>query len=272
MRKDSKMKKAMLLATATVAGAGPIISSVPNINAQEVTLIDENIEEEVVQEETIIKEENTEEENTTETETIIDEEETVIEDEVTKEEITEEQETTTIEEVVEKAILNDTTTTESKESEEIEINETNFPDADFRAWVKETFDTDSDGYLSFEERNNTTYSSVKWDSDANFSDVTGIQYLTCIKTLEITAFSGEEIDLSNLPNLNKVIVSNTTQTGSLKKMIFNEKNTAMDYLKVQAGNFEEIEGLDYLVNLTTLNVSYSNVISLDCRNLTKLVY
>ena len=54
--------------------------------------------------------------------------------------------------------------------EDIEINEENFPDANFRSWVKSNCDADGNGVLSAEERAEVTYIDVRAKQISNLKN------------------------------------------------------------------------------------------------------
>ena len=62
----------------------------------------------------------------------------------------------------------------------IEINETNFPDNNFRNHVSTSYDTDSDNYLSYEEVAAVTNIDV---SNKNIADLKGIEHFTALIAL-----------------------------------------------------------------------------------------
>ena len=61
-----------------------------------------------------------------------------------------------------------------KAAGDVEINETNFPNNDFRDKIKESFDSDSNGKLSEKEIKNAKELSLRIDE---VDDLTGIGYL-----------------------------------------------------------------------------------------------
>ena len=60
-------------------------------------------------------------------------------------------------------------------AEEVVINETNFPDAIFRSYVSDKFDTDANGTLSTSEINSAISVNV---SGQGITDLRGVEYLT----------------------------------------------------------------------------------------------
>lgn len=65
-------------------------------------------------------------------------------------------------------------------AESVEINEVNFPDANFREYIKENFDTDGDGVLSVKELNSVHSINV---NSKNIADLTGIEHFTALTGL-----------------------------------------------------------------------------------------
>ena len=62
----------------------------------------------------------------------------------------------------------------------VTINETNFPDAVFREYVKDNFDTDNNGELSVSEMENVTRVDV---AETDVADLTGIENFTRLEEL-----------------------------------------------------------------------------------------
>lgn len=90
----------------------------------------------------------------------------------------------------------------------VELNESNFPDAAFRAVVS-GFDKDGSGSLSPEEIAAVTgiYASRK-----GISDLTGIEHFTALKALEVSDNSLTSLNLSSNTTLESVIVSDNKLT------------------------------------------------------------
>ncbi len=76
----------------------------------------------------------------------------------------------------------------------IEINETNFPDENFRRYVKVRFDIDNDGALSAEEIAKVTRINVK---NSDITSLKGIEYFTALKELDCSGNHLTELDVSN---------------------------------------------------------------------------
>ena len=76
---------------------------------------------------------------------------------------------------------------------DIAIDENNFPDSVFRAYVEGVIDTDHDGMLSPEEIGSV---SVVLVPDRSVSDLTGLAYFTALEKLDCNFNSLTELDLS----------------------------------------------------------------------------
>ncbi len=86
---------------------------------------------------------------------------------------------------------------------DVAINETNFPDANFREFVKQ-YDTDSEGdpgygILSQAERDAVTEMNDCWGE--NIGDLTGIEHFTKLEALDCSHNELASLNLSNNPNL-----------------------------------------------------------------------
>ena len=78
-------------------------------------------------------------------------------------------------------------------TEDVKIDETNFPDDTFRYYVKNNCDKNRDGYLSEEEIKAVTKIDVP---KTLTKDLTGIEYFTELKTLDCSSSYLTELDLS----------------------------------------------------------------------------
>ena len=129
-------------------------------------------------------------------------------------------------------------------SDSIAINETNFPDANFREYISETKDLDGDGCLSDSERNITMMSVTE---DNEIKTLKGIEYFTNLKILRCSNISLEELDVSALSDLTAL----TCMGNNLTKLdLFNNN-------KLQRVNCSDN-------SLTTLRLLSSSLTQLDC--------
>lgn len=76
---------------------------------------------------------------------------------------------------------------------EIPVNETHFPDNNFRELVSSNYDTNGNGYLTPSELNVTSMIA----QSKNFTSLQGIEYFTELKTLNLNDNSLTALDLSN---------------------------------------------------------------------------
>ena len=79
----------------------------------------------------------------------------------------------------------------------VRIDETNFPDAAFRAYV-ETLDQDGDGFLTQNERNAVTYIDV---SGSAIEDLTGLAYFPALEVLDCSHNALTALDMAKHPKL-----------------------------------------------------------------------
>lgn len=75
----------------------------------------------------------------------------------------------------------------------VEINEANFPDENFREYVKENFDTDGDVVLSVKELDNVHTINI---NNKNIADLTGIEHFTALTGLYCENNQLTSLDLS----------------------------------------------------------------------------
>ena len=130
-------------------------------------------------------------------------------------------------------------------TEDVKIDETNFPDDTFRYYVKNNCDKNRDGYLSEEEIKAVTKIDVP---KTLTKDLTGIEYFTELKTLDCSSSYLTELDLSK----NTALTDLDCSSNDLTTLDLSE-NKELELLWVY-GN-----------DLTTLDVSQNTELqNLDC--------
>ena len=151
---------------------------------------------------------------------------------------------------------------------QVAINETNFPDANFRAAV-EAFDTDGEAGLSEAEIAAVTKLDLQ---NKGIADLTGLQYFTAVKTLYLQYNKFTAIDVSALTELSDFRIAQTKSEAGQSKL------TTLDVSNNLKLNTLYCAGL----GLTSLDVSnntalqylqcpHNNLTSLDVRSNTKLL-
>lgn len=161
--------------------------------------------------------------------------------------------------------------------QDVEINETNFPDAKFREYVKE-FDENRDEKLSQEEIKSVTRIDTSVNSPKNFK---GIEYFTEIKSF-YTTDDAENIDLSKNTklekiycvlnqNLNELDLSKNTELkeldlshNALTKLDLSN-NSKLEEVNLWQNKIKEIN-LNNCVNLKKLILSYNELKTIDLRD------
>ena len=78
-----------------------------------------------------------------------------------------------------------------------EINETNFPDANFREYVSSRFDSDEDGILSDDEAGEVT---EIFRTSASFRSIQGIEFFPNLVSINVTENQLTELDISKTQN------------------------------------------------------------------------
>ena len=91
----------------------------------------------------------------------------------------------------------------------VAVSNTNFPDANFRSYVSENFDTDSDGYLSDSEIASAQSVNV---SEKGISSLKGIEYLTALTYLRCDRNDLSSIDISKNTRLEEIYCIETGLT------------------------------------------------------------
>lgn len=143
----------------------------------------------------------------------------------------------------------------------VELTEENFPDENFRTYLKAEADKDSDGSLSRDEILQITQINV---SDKEIKSIKGIEFFSELTQLQCDTNELTSIDISS----NTKLKSFSCNRNILKSLNLKE-NTALEYLQCQ-GN--EIESLDVSnnVNLVMLWCSVNKLTSLDLSKNTNL--
>ena len=83
----------------------------------------------------------------------------------------------------------------------VNIDNINFPDDKFRAFV-ERYDKDNDGWLSLSERNNV--SQIQIINSGKMSSIKGIEFFTALKYLDCSYHKISELNISNQTALKKL--------------------------------------------------------------------
>ena len=164
---------------------------------------------------------------------------------------------------------------------DVEINDKNFPDKNFREYVKRNFDKNPcDGKLSKDELDKVTEISIKYQSDSSLrvSSLKGIEHFKNLKKLSCSYNYIKEFDVSKNKNLNKLDCS-----GNQLESLDVSKNTALKELYCSNNNLTNLDvskntALEKLYcesnnNLTNLDVSKNTALEqLDCHctNLSEL--
>ena len=171
---------------------------------------------------------------------------------------------------------------------DVAVNATNFPDENFRSYVSENIDTDSDGKLSESEIAACDGIECSW---SNISSLKGIEHFKELKTLTCNDNNLSSLDISkntalqNLfccsNNLSSLDISKNTALTYLDcgenrlKSLDVSKNTALTYLDCRENNLSSLDvskntALNLLScfsnNLSSLDVSKNTALNeLHCR-------
>ena len=150
---------------------------------------------------------------------------------------------------------------------DVAINETNFPDATFRSYVKDNCDTDYNGNLSDEEIAAKTDITVGGGS----SNLKGIEYFTALTMLNCENNQLTELDVSNNSALQTLYCDNNQLTA-----LNVSKNAKLTYLSCDNNQLTALDVSSstalkdltcYSNQLTALDVSKNaNLTYLSCHN------
>lgn len=165
---------------------------------------------------------------------------------------------------------------------DVDINDTNFPDAVFRAYVQNEFDKDSNGKLSQEELDNVEYIVV---TGKGISDLKGVENFTNLLQLRCDKNNLTSLDISKNTELydfdcseNKLTsldVSKNTRLNSLAcaenqlSALNLSSNTSLDQFCCEKNQLTSLDVTKNLV-LRNFHCGSNQLTSLDVRQNTKL--
>ena len=145
----------------------------------------------------------------------------------------------------------------------IAINATNFPDANFRKYVKSEFDQDSNGKLSDEEISDADLIDLTGKS---IKDLTGLKYFTSLQILECSGLKLAELDVSSNTKLTTLIAD-----GNKLSKITLTKNTSLTELILDDNKLSTLN-VSKNISLKELSVAGNSLTKLDLANNTSLQY
>ncbi len=149
---------------------------------------------------------------------------------------------------------------------DVEINATNFPDANFRSIISEYFDIDCNGALNSDEINQVTFLNI---FNCNIISLKGIEFFSDLDYLNCSDNQLIKLDLSNNTKLTYL----DCYFNQLTELNVS-KNTELTYLDCSANQLTKIN-INNNTELTDLYLSNNNVYSLDLSknvNLSVLCY
>lgn len=151
----------------------------------------------------------------------------------------------------------------AKAADEVVVADT-FPDAKFRNYVTENFDTDKDGILSTEEIAAVTKIDV---SKVNvITDMTGVQVFTELQTLNCAGQALKALDVTKLEKL-QVIDASKNQ---LQSFILPKSAPDLWEVDIDTNQITELTSLSEYGNLQILDVGSNNLTTLELNQLSKL--
>ena len=146
-------------------------------------------------------------------------------------------------------------------TENLEINETNFPDENFRSFIKENYDENKDGFLSSPEIENATEMAI---FSQNIGNLQGIEYFTSLKVFRAYYNSMDSLDLSKNTTLEEL----TFEWGNLGSLNISGC-TSLKSINVVHNQLKELDVSDF-TNLEILSCGQNQITSLDVSNNTNL--
>ncbi len=149
-------------------------------------------------------------------------------------------------------------------SADVEINERNFPDANFRQYIIDAgFDTDGNGKLNEAEIWNVAEIDC---SSKSISNLTGIDFFTALKKLSCYSNSLTSIDVSE-----NTVLESLDCHDNLLTVIYESRSTALKDLNC-ANNLLYYLDVDYNTGLKNLYCDNNRLLSLDVSQNTELLY
>ena len=144
--------------------------------------------------------------------------------------------------------------------ERLDINEENFPDANFRAWLLAQ-SWGSKGYITTAELDEITSITAE---NRNIRDLRGIAFFRNLESLSVSRNQLTSIDVSALTKLTNLSVASNQLTSIDVSALTNL--TSLSAFNNQFTSIDE----SALTNLTVLNVGQNQLTSIDVSALTKL--
>ncbi len=158
----------------------------------------------------------------------------------------------------------------------VAVNETNFPDSIFRAYVSENFDTDGNGYLSDSEIQDVTTIDVSYSGTVNtekIGSLKGVEHFVNLLFLDCAGNALTELDVSQNTQLGGLICGIMDNDGNVfgnqLSSLSLSNNTQLEYLYC---THNQISSLDVSGN-TALAVLYcynNGMTQLNIRGCTEL--
>ena len=136
------------------------------------------------------------------------------------------------------------------------INEKNFPDANFRNYIK-TYKAGGSDVLTVEQQRNVTEIKI---NNEGVSDLKGVEAFPNLTELDCGNNSIQKLDLRQNPKL-KTLKCNKNQLTQLDL----SKNPDIDYLICSDNRLEQLD-VSHLKDLVTLDCSHNDLAQLDVKN------
>ncbi len=144
---------------------------------------------------------------------------------------------------------------------DVEINATNFPDDNFRAFIKTNYDDDGNGKLSADE---LLYLNVIFCSGYGIENMKGIELIPNLTRLYCHDNNLQTLDVSNCPKLDTLFCSGNQMTS-----LTIGNSTTLTYLRCEENNLQSLDvtgcpNLKYLFcegnQLKSIDVSHNPVL------------
>ena len=130
---------------------------------------------------------------------------------------------------------------EETAGQELPIDEAHFPDANFREYIKDEFDTDRNGSLSQSEIDDI--GGIYWGPEQHITSLKGIEYFSNLGFMDIS-MSIDSLDVSKNTKLREIRLNR----GQITNLVFNSNLEGFGYYDSQITNVDvsNLKGLKWL--------------------------
>ena len=151
----------------------------------------------------------------------------------------------------------------------IAVNDTNFPDEDFRNYISQNVDLNHNGSLTSSEISSCTNLYIYAGDDEYYNSFDGIGYLTNLKYIQIDGCNAESVDVSGLAGLLNVSFTNDEY---LETITFGQHPSltelTLNNVPVRSANLSGMPSLTslYVIDTSISTLDISSNTGIECLN------